>query len=160
MRTKTNNAKSRSRSPLTRSERRTLRALIAGDSATPSAYAAKFSLQHTVSAALSYDDVKFSSFDEKARQNLSKLRRKVTLAAGKDLQSSYPDHWGARIKVRHNSGHSIEIQSNDAKGDPELPLSADELIAKAELLLRHGGRTEADKIVGSVLSAENYNNLI
>ena len=39
-----------------------------------------------------------------------------------------------------------------AKGDPEVALSPTELIAKARMLLRHGGIIEPDRLVAAILA--------
>ena len=40
----------------------------------------------------------------------------------------------------------------NAKGDPEAPLSRDEMIAKADMLLRHGNVPDPASIIEAILN--------
>ncbi|MGI9481994.1 MAG: MmgE/PrpD family protein [Hyphomicrobiales bacterium] len=126
---------------------------------TPTAYAAKFSLQHTVSAALSHDEVTFDSFDDAARKSLSDSRKKVFVRRAEDVQSRYPAHWGTRIKAHHKTGGMFTSEVENAKGDPELPLSRAEMISKAGRLIEFGSPGLAKPIISAVQSDLAFENL-
>ncbi|MCH7636292.1 MAG: MmgE/PrpD family protein [Proteobacteria bacterium] len=102
-------------------------------------YAAKFSLQHTVAAALTDGQIRFDSFGDKARASLAELRGRVTISAGEPFASAYPNAWGARVSITLADGSTIAAERPTARGDPELALSDAEMIAKAELLLDFAG---------------------
>ncbi len=119
---------------------------------TDSAYAGKFSLQHCVSAALSDGIVDFGSFDTAARDRLASLRHKVTVCAAEPYASSYPRHWGSRVEVVLVDGRELSHEVSDARGDPELPLSRQDMIEKAAGLMRHGGIEDPDELIQQVLS--------
>lgn len=119
-----------------------------------SEYEAKFSLQHCVAAALGLSEVDFGAFDDGARQQLAGLRAKVTIAATEPWVSAYPDAWGSRVTVILSDESELTAQRTFAKGDPELPLTDDEMIAKAGMLLAYAGlgEDEAHKLITQVLA--------
>lgn len=114
-------------------------------------YQAKFSLQHCVAAALSDGKVVFDSFDESARARLAPLAGRVSLQAAAPYADVYPARWGSAVGVTLADGTRLEAARTDAKGDPEAPLSRDEMIAKAEMLMRLGGIEEPSPLIEAVL---------
>jgi len=115
-------------------------------------YAAKFSLQHTVAAALSDDQVTFASFDEGSRARLAPLRAKVTVKLSDALEAAYPARWGGVVEGTLKDGTVLREERHDALGDPEAPLSREQLIAKARDLLSYGGMTEPDGLIDAILA--------
>ena len=108
-----------------------------------SEYEAKFSLYHTAAVALSDGEVTFSSFDAEARERLAGLRSRVRARSAEPFSSNYPKSWGARIEVVLSDGSRINAERLNCKGDPEMMLDADEMKAKARVLLAFGGMDEA-----------------
>src|SRR5690606_23899970 len=98
-------------------------------------YSAKFSLQHCVAVALRDGAVTQSSFDADARKRIAGERAKVELAVAPSINAVYPKAWGAEIIVETVDGRSLRAARHDAKGDPENPVTATELSAKARALL-------------------------
>ena len=123
-------------------------------------YAAKFSLQHTVAAALSDGQIRFDSFDDQARASLAALRERVTISAGEPFASAYPAAWGARVTLTLADGSAIAAERPTAKGDPELALSDADMIAKAGLLLDFAGcdATTTQRIIDGVLGLPDADN--
>lgn len=122
-----------------------------------SEYEAKFSLYHTVAAALASGRVVFESFDEQARTDLASLRTRITVNKTEPFASDYPGSWGAEVSVTTRQGQTLAARRDGARGDPELALDDDEMLAKANVLLEFAGcdRTEADQIVAGVLGLES-----
>jgi 2-methylcitrate dehydratase PrpD len=118
-----------------------------------SEYEAKFSLYHCVAAALADGDVKFESFTAQARAELAGLRGRTTIAATEPYVSDYPEAWGSKVTVTTADGDVLSSQRNDARGDPELALSDDEMVAKAHTLLAFAGYdgAQAQVIIEGVL---------
>ncbi len=117
-----------------------------------SVYGAKFSLQHCIAAALREDNVTFESFDAPARQAFADLRARISVACDPEIEAAYPQHWGTRVEVDLASGELLVETMTDALGDPELPLAKRDLIAKAEMLLRHGGVAAPEVLISEILS--------
>jgi len=67
----------------------------------------------------------------------------VTLDADRSLDEGYPRRWAAVIEVETVSGARLRRRVDHPKGDPENPLSTDELRAKFRDLaaLRLDGRS-------------------
>jgi 2-methylcitrate dehydratase PrpD len=119
--------------------------------APQSIYEAKFSLQHCVAAALSRD-VDFAAFEADERQRLSTLASRVTLTGSDPFDRAYPRAWGSAVSVTLRDGRTMRCERTHAKGDPEAPLSKDEMIAKARRLLAHGDVRGPDDLIASVLA--------
>ena len=115
-------------------------------------YAAKFSLQHSVAAALSRDQVDFSAFTEQARLALATLRERIRVRAAEPYASAYPHAWGGEVTVTLRSGESRTARRTHAKGDPEVALSPDELIAKARMLMNYGGVEAPERLIAAILA--------
>ena len=118
-----------------------------------SEYEAKFSIFHCIAAALADGEVNFESFSEASRQRLAGLRERIHARAVEPWVSAYPESWGSRVTVRSVDGENISADRNAARGDPELALSDADMVAKARMLLSHGGLDEAraETIVDGVL---------
>jgi len=116
-----------------------------------STYAAKFSLQHCVAAALNCDRVDFAAFDDDARASLAPERAKVVVLKASRFERGYPAHWGSAVAVTLADGERIEAERSDAKGDPEAPVRERELIDKAMALMDHGGIEEPHHLIDAIL---------
>lgn len=122
-------------------------------------YEGKFSLQHTIAAALTYPLVDFEAFCDKARTDCRALAARVKVRLAEPWASAYPASWGGRVVVRLASGGEYSAERTHAKGDPEAPLSRDEMIAKARMLLAHGNAANPDHLVDAILGMASGGNL-
>jgi len=118
---------------------------------TSSEYEAKFSLQHTVAAALLFPRVDFAAFGEESRAKAASLALRVKPMVEDPYKSAYPVNWGSRVRVILKDGSEFETRRENAKGDPEAPLSKDDMVAKAEMLLAHGGVRNPKAVIDGVL---------
>lgn len=114
-------------------------------------YEAKFSLQHSIAAALIYPQVNFDAFGDKARSACAPLAARVKVKRAEPWASAYPVSWGGRVTVRLASGAEYAAERTNAKGDPEAPLSREDMIAKAKMLLSHGKAGDPDRLVDAIL---------
>ena len=115
-------------------------------------YQAKFSLQHTVAAALADGEVGFNSFDAAARLRLRGEAARVSVAASEPYVSAYPAHWGTGVTAVLEDGAILTAARADAKGDPEAPLSRDDMVAKAAMLMRLGWLEEPQPLIEAILN--------
>lgn len=115
-------------------------------------YSAKFSLQHCVAIALADGKVVQESFDTAARARMAGERSKVTVELSPTVDGAYPRSWGVEVEVEAADGRRLTAERKEAKGDPENPVTRDELSAKARALLVDGGMAEgaADRFIASV----------
>lgn len=126
------------------------------DRVTPETeYQAKFSLQHTVAAALGDGQVGFASFDAAARERLRPQAALVSLTRAEPYLSDYPARWGTGVTVTLDDGEVLSATRRDAKGDPAAPLSRADMIAKADMLMRLGGLAEPQPLIDAILAMPN-----
>lgn len=117
-----------------------------------SVYDAKFSLQHTIAAALAYDRIGFAAFEAQERDDLRALRGKITVQRAAGFDRAYPRNWGSEVSVTLLDGSILSASRCDAKGDPEAPLSDREMVDKARDLLIFGDYGEPDRLIDAILS--------
>jgi 2-methylcitrate dehydratase PrpD len=115
-------------------------------------YEAQFSLQHCMAAALSREQVDFSTFSQPARTELAELRCRVRLHLAEPYASAYPRAWGSGVTVFTKDGGVFKTERSCARGDPEVPLSQDEMIAKARMLMSYGGVDDPQPLIGAILA--------
>jgi 2-methylcitrate dehydratase PrpD len=133
-------AAGRLRAPLTVHSYRD--ALTFCDRAEPkSVLDAKFSIQHSVAIVIDKGEPELADFEPEAIARLAPLRAQVSVAEDPALTAAYPAHFGARIDGLHLV---------DTRGDPERPLSAEGVEAKARGLMAWGG-VDADEAVDLAL---------
>ncbi|MFM8819693.1 MAG: MmgE/PrpD family protein [Phenylobacterium sp.] len=114
---------------------------------------AKFSLQHSVAVALIRGDAGLDSFEPAALTDpeIAAMRSRVSVAVADDLTATYPARFGARlIATAGTVDHRIETL--DALGDPENPLSPGAVCDKARALLAWGGMSPdaAERLIAAV----------
>lgn len=111
---------------------------------------AKFSLQHGVAIVLDKGAPDLADFEPDAIARLAPLRAQVTVFEHAALTAAYPDHFGARIG---------DLLLRDTLGDPERPLSAEQVGVKARALIGWGG-AEAEPMVTAALSGESATEIV
>lgn len=97
---------------------------------------AKFSLQHAVAVALVRGPPRLEDFTLAAIADpaLAAVRARVRVRVEERLEARYPAHYGAVLRA-----HGRTVEAADALGDPENPLTPEQLAAKARALLLHAG---------------------
>jgi 2-methylcitrate dehydratase PrpD len=113
---------------------------------------AKFSIQHSVACALALPNVDFASLEKKAREKVASLRARITVGPSPVYDKAYPEAWGADLEIYLRSGECLQASTKHAKGDPELPLSREELIDKVRMLLQHAGVKDPQTLIERVLA--------
>ena len=114
---------------------------IAGYSATynmcnrpepKTAQEARFSIQYCIAAQFILGGVRLAAFEGDAleRPDIRALMPRISVSEDSELAAEYPKKRMARIQVTLNDGRSLHHFQKTRKGDPENPLSDDELIAK------------------------------
>ena len=106
---------------------------------------AKFSLQHSVAVVLRKGRPEISDFDPAAitKSDNAGLRAKVSVSSTHPYEAAYPARYGAAVTVTLANGRQLAAKAPDALGDPENPLSAEEVRLKAMVLMRHAGMDES-----------------
>lgn len=91
---------------------------------------AKFSLQHAVAVVADGRNAEPEDFTPEAIAALADLRAQVAVQEDAAITARYPAHFGARV-------NGFELI--DCLGDPERPVSEEQLVAKLHTLARWGG---------------------
>ncbi|MEM1147640.1 MAG: MmgE/PrpD family protein, partial [Pseudomonadota bacterium] len=112
---------------------------------------AKFSLQHAVAIVLLKGAPRLTDFEPAAFQSteVSELRRRVRVGIDEHLNQAYPARFGAKVICR-----DAEILVSDALGDPENPMTENQIREKAKTLMI-AGQVEgplSENIVSTVLT--------
>lgn len=97
---------------------------------------AKFSLQHAVAVVAVRGEPQLADFEPDAIADpaLVAARARVRVVEDPAMTARFPAHFGARVSA---GDRSIELV--DARGDPERPLDAAGVVAKARALIAWGG---------------------
>ncbi len=116
-------------------------------------YEAKFSLQHCVAAGLSFEEIAFDAFNAQSRSALGPLAAKVSLEITPEFEKAYPISWGSQVTLYIRGENAALIaRRQGAKGDPEFPLTREEIVSKAEGLMAHGGLSNPKSLISAILA--------
>jgi 2-methylcitrate dehydratase PrpD len=100
------------------------------DNATPEGeYQAKFSIQYTVAHALVHGSVRLNAFlpERMVDPDVRELMTKIEAVADPVLSKGYPGQRAAQVDIETNDGRKLSHFQPYRKGDPEMPLTDDEL---------------------------------
>jgi 2-methylcitrate dehydratase PrpD len=109
---------------------------------------AKFSLQHAVAVVADGRNAEPEDFTPEAIAALADLHAQVEVREDPAITARYPAHFGARV-------NGFEL--TDCLGDPERPVSEEQLVAKLHTLARWGGLAagEADRAARLALEGDD-----
>jgi len=98
---------------------------------------AQFSMPFGAAVAILYGN---ASLDQYSQENLAapeirRMMRRVRCVADDDLEREFPAKWPARATIKTADGRNFTIKIDYPKGDPENPLTWEELIAKFRQLV-------------------------
>ncbi len=116
----------------------------------------KFSLQHGVAWALCHGvfGLEATAPEALVDPNCAALRERITAVCGVAQEQVYPKSFGAHLLVQMKNGGTYTSEVVNVLGDPENPLSPDQVQAKAMLLLEASGCTDlqAQQLINTVLT--------
>lgn len=119
-----------------------------------SAFEAKFSLSYTVAARLVLGRVREQAFlpDALANAAVAALEEKITISIDDACTQAFPKQRSAQVQVQLDSGQVFSIHQATRHGDPDDPLSDDELLDKfLELTAPRIGATNAMALSQAIL---------
>jgi len=125
-------------------------------------YLAKFNLPFCVATALCYGHAQSGDFtpERLEDEDLKRMMEKIRVSADPDLTAMYPRKWPARVTITLRDGRRLEGANDYPKGDPENPLSQQELIAKfRDLTSGVLPAARAHAIIDRVMSLESLANV-
>ena len=104
---------------------------------------AKFSLQHALAAILRLGPPEVAHYQLEA-VDLASLRQRIHVSEDAQISARFPAHYGACVRVQTHGGETFEHAVVDAQGDPEQPMDAAAIRAKAQSLMQWGGLAADD----------------
>ena len=118
-------------------------------------YAAKFSMQFCVALALLTGEGGFDAFNADTLEDpgIRKLMEKLVVSVDEEINSQYPQEWGAKIQIHWQDGSSDVVQSRFPKGDPENSLTEHDFINKFNSLVPLD-EAHKEKIIHDLLHLE------
>jgi len=123
---------------------------------------ADHSLPYCIAVAIAKGNVLPSAFEEKALQDESvlELLPRIKVVANPQIDAIFPSVKRAIVTITTKDGRAASKQEDSAKGEPERPLSDDELIAKfhnnAKFALTKRRREE---LIKATLALDQYANV-
>jgi 2-methylcitrate dehydratase PrpD len=133
------------------------------DNASPEGgYQAKFSLQYTAAHALVYGSVRLNAFgpDRLGNPDVRTLMQKVECVADPELSKGFPRQRAARVEIELADGRKLAHFQPTRKGDPEMPLTDEELNDKyLELAAPVLGEPAARALLADLWALETLKNV-
>lgn len=98
----------------------------------------RFSLQYCAAAFVVLGGVRLAAYrpENMSDPRIRALMQRVTLSLDPEIANAYPRRRPARVKVTLRDGRVLEHFQPTRKGDPDMPLSDEELTAKFNELAR------------------------
>ena len=105
---------------------------VAGNFEPVTAAQARFSIPYVVATALLYGSVRLAAFTSErlADPAIRDLMSKIELSVDPALDASFPGQRAAHVRIELNDGRSASFFQPTRKGDPEAPLTDDDLSNK------------------------------
>lgn len=102
---------------------------VAGNSNPKTAAEARFSIPFVVATALLHESVRLSAFSvpRLADQNIRDLMKKITLYVETACDDKFPAQRSALVTIELKNGKKLQKLQPTRKGDPDLPLTDQEL---------------------------------
>lgn len=132
------------------------------DNPTPqTVYEAKFSMQFCVALALIYGQSDIYAFTEERMDDpaIMQLMRHISLVKDDDIDRQYPEKWGTKLIVTFYDGREREFATDYPKGDPENPVSEDDLVQKFHILAKDMEVATRGKLIDTILNLEDVPNV-
>lgn len=102
---------------------------VAGAKNPQTAAEARFSIPYVVACALLYGSVRLTAFSEDRLNdsNVRALMKKIELYVDPEADRLFPNKRSAHIEIKVKSGKAFNFYQPTRKGDPDMPLSDQEL---------------------------------
>ncbi len=132
---------------------------VTGNFAPRTPYECKFSLPYVVAHALIYGSVRLNAFSDEriADPAIRELMARTTLSPDAEMTGRFPAMRSSRLTVKMRDGRELRHFQPHRKGDPEDPLSDEELDAKfAELAAPVIGGEAAELLRDRIWNIEKF----
>jgi len=135
---------------------------LVGNHRATSDLEARFSLPYVVAHALVHGGVRLDAFGAERLRDpaVRDLMQRVAVAADPQLSRNFPRQRAAKVEIETADGRTLSHFQPTRKGDPELPLTDDDLNAKyLELATPVLGDGAARRLLGELWRLEQRNDL-
>ncbi|MFS0823920.1 MmgE/PrpD family protein [Bacillus sp. 1P02SD] len=124
-------------------------------------YAAKFSVQYCVALGLKNGSAGLHDFTQEALedQEIRQIMEKIEVSVDYDINEAYPEKWGSKVEIELNNGDLLSLETNYPKGDPEVGITADELIKKFRTLASALSINEQESMVQKIMNVNKILNV-
>jgi len=111
---------------------------IAGNPRPRTPYEAKFSIHYCVAISLLKGRPGLADFSEEllADERVRELMGKIEVFVDPEIDAQFPAKWPARVRIRTRDGRVLEALVEHPLGDPENPMSFEDVEAKMADLAR------------------------
>lgn len=122
------------------------------------ANSAKMSIPYNFAVTYLTNKTGMDAFEDDCLKNseIQKLTEKVKVIENKEMSAAFPKKTIAEVEIITNNEQIIKGKSELPKGEPENPLSDNEIIEKFKSLASYSGKTitEIDQIIDATLHVE------
>ena len=125
-------------------------------------YEAQFSMPYGAAIAILFGKATLDEFtqDKLNLPEIKALMEKVDCVKNPELDKMYPEHWPANVEIKTKDGKIFSIRLESPKGDPENPLTWNELIEKFNgLASTIYSEAQRKKMIEEIKSIEKIKNL-
>jgi len=123
---------------------------------------AQFSMPFGAAAAILYGETSLNQFREKIIQSpeMKQMMDRVRCVEDPELEKVFPKQWPATAEVKTKDGRTFSTRIDYPKGDPENPLSWEELIKKFNGLTSSiYSKARREKFIEQIRKIEGIGNL-
>jgi 2-methylcitrate dehydratase PrpD len=123
---------------------------------------AQFSMPFGAAAAILYGETSLNQYREKIIQSpeMKQMMDRVRCVEDPELEKVFPKQWPATAEIKTKDGRTFSTRIDYPKGDPENPLSWDELIEKFNGLTSSiYSKARREKVIEQVRKVEGVGNL-
>lgn len=130
---------------------------VAGNPDPRTVYASKFSIEFCTALAFLRGKASLFDFNEDTLhdQAIRDVMNHVEVSVDPSIAAAYPEQWGAEVEIQLNDGRSFNKQTDYPKGDPENPVSGDDLIGKFRDLSHASLGRQTDEVIDQILTLEH-----
>ncbi|KAF7715402.1 Uncharacterized protein PECH_007895 [Penicillium ucsense] len=108
----------------------------------------KFSMGFVLAVVAKKGQAMITDFgeDDLEDSSLREFQQRVKMELDPEIDRAFPEKWKGTVDVRTKDGQSFTESVEFAKGDPELPLTRDEIERKVHTLAKYGGFQDTQQV--------------
>ena len=122
---------------------------------------AQFSITYVVSACLLDGAMGPGQLTEErmGSPDINEFIGRVSVAQDDDLNALYPEKTASRVAMKLKDGRSLERHVDVPRGDPSVPMEADDIADKLKRFSGDRNKENTDKLIELVLALENLEDI-